>query len=142
MGWDPWHEVRKHQEINVDTRWRLPDGQYGAYDEAGKTIYLCRSLTQRERRGTLTHELLHVRRGQPAGDQWLIDKEERTVDELSARLLIDLDALIDALSWCQGRAGLECADELWTDVDTLATRLASLTDEERALLNDEHQRRN
>lgn len=141
MRWNPWHEVGQLAEISVNTRWLLPDGQYGAYDESRKTIYLCASLTQRERRCTLTHELLHAQRGQPAGDQWLIDKEERAVDALGARLLIELDALIDALAWCQGLAGLECADELWADLDTLSVRIATLTDTERLHLEREMRRR-
>lgn len=142
MRWNPWRAVQGLDGVSVDTRWQLPEGQSGAYDESGKTIYLCRSLTQVQRRSALTHELVHAHRGPPGGDEWLIDKEERAVDQISARLLVDLEALMDALSWCQGRAGVECADEVWTDLDTLTTRIASLTEAERAVLNAEFQRRN
>lgn len=50
--------------------------------------------------------------------------EERIVDELAARRLIDLPELIDGLRWTRDLE--ELADALWVDRPTLSTRMATL----------------
>ncbi|WFR74376.1 hypothetical protein P9209_14685 [Prescottella defluvii] len=53
------------------------------------------------------------------------------MDELAARSLITIEALIDGLRWCRGVTDAELADEVWTDQHTLNVRLATLTPAER-----------
>lgn len=94
-----------------------------------RRIYLHPHQSQAQRRSTLAHELAHVElRHGPGGTAG----EERDASELAARWLVPLDRLVDAARWA--RSVGELADELWVDVDTVETRLAILTDEERAEL--------
>ncbi|WP_242657903.1 hypothetical protein [Mycobacterium kubicae] len=48
------------------------------------------------------------------------------MDELAPRRLIPLPALIDAYRWCPAGHPAELADELWVDIPTLRTRMATL----------------
>ncbi|MFV8136484.1 hypothetical protein ACNQR7_02820 [Mycolicibacterium senegalense] len=99
----------------------------------GDTIWLCKTLTQAERRSTLTHELLHVARG--IAPPQLQAREERQVDELAARRLISLNDMLRGLRSAQDDR--ELADALWTDVHTVRVRRETLTPVEVAWL-DEH----
>lgn len=77
--------------------------------------------SQRQRRCTATHELVHAERGhQGACDRRL----ERKVDEEAARRLIPLDALAEALLWCVDE--WELAEDLWVDQATVRVRLDTL----------------
>lgn len=89
---------------------------------------MCNTLTQAERRSTLTHELIHLDRGLVP----LVHRarEERRVDALAARRLIPLPDLLRGLQWAQDDH--ELAEELWTDVHTVRVRRESLTIAERA----------
>lgn len=91
--------------------------------QRGTRIWLCRTLTQVERRCTLTHELIHQERGLVA-DPAAAAREELVVDEIAARRLITLPALIDGLRW--SRQPRELADQLWVDEPTLHTRMNTL----------------
>ncbi len=64
-------------------------------------------------------------------------REERVVEELTARRMIRLPDLVDALLWCQCRTDDETAEELWVDHDVLLTRIRTLTPGERKWV--EHQ---
>lgn len=88
-------------------------------------------LTQSERRSTLAHELVHLDRG-PAvkGHE---DREERVVSEEAARWLIPIEKLADGLVWAFDDT--ELADLLWVDLDTVQTRLVTLTSAETAYIN-------
>ncbi|BBZ85105.1 hypothetical protein MA5S0422_3942 [Mycobacteroides abscessus 5S-0422] len=98
----------------------------------GNTIWLCKSLTQAERRSTLTHELIHVDRGiAPVIHR---AREEHYVDVLAARRLIPLPALLRGLQWTND--DYELAEELWTDVHTVRVRRQTLTPAERDWLAD------
>ncbi|ORJ99831.1 hypothetical protein A6F58_00535 [Prescottella equi] len=106
------------------------------------TVYLCRSLTQRERRATLTHELMHVVRGVVPRDlAWLEEKEDRVVDRLAARQLIDIEEFIDALCWAGHSTNDECAEELWVDLDMLEVWVDSLSETEIEYIRSEVDRR-
>ena len=54
------------------------------------------------------------------------------MEQATARALIELGALGEALSWSLDRH--EVAEVLWVDVDTLMTRLQHLHPSERAML--------
>lgn len=124
----PWHLLRDtHPDVLVVHTDALPDGVLGATD--GHVIWLDRDQTQAERRCTLLHEITHIERGH-AGCQ--DPRTEAAVEAETARLLIRLEALGEALAWSRWED--EVADELWVDTATLRARVASLTDAERAYL--------
>ena len=112
----------------------LPDGLLGYTDLSAGVIWLDRSLTQVERRCTLTHELEHVHRGHIPRDPVLLAREEDLVEQLSARRLVSLRELIDALLWSDHES--EVADELWVDGPTLRARIAGLAADERAAIEE------
>jgi hypothetical protein len=94
------------------------------------TIWLCRTLTQAERRSVLTHELQHLQRGIAApGFQ---AREERIVDELAARRLVPIEDLTRALRATRDTDAL--AEELWVDRHTIQTRMSTLDPIETAEL--------
>ena len=111
----------------------LDSETWGYYDAESQVIRLDSQLTQVERRCTLQHEILHAQRGdEPCATAWHEAKQERLVDRLAARRLVDLTALADELAWATDE--FELADALWIDVATLRARLAGLTSTERQWL--------
>lgn len=119
--WHPWRVAgERYPHINVVCSHQLPRRIRGLFD--GATIWLCSTLTQAERRSALTHELQHAARG--LAPLPYRAREERIVDELAARTLVPLPGLIEALRWT--RDTRELAEELWTDVHTVTTRMATL----------------
>lgn len=121
--WHPWRTLRDHHiDVDVTCRYQLPDRFMGL--QLGRRIWLCATLTQAERRCTLTHELVHRERGSVPEDPVAAAAEERAVDAIAARRLITLSALADALRW--SRHPREVADELWVDEPTLQTRMSTL----------------
>jgi len=127
--WNPWGTAGRLWR-HVDIIWwhELPNGVRGLV--RGGTIWLCRTLTQAERRCTLTHELIHLERG--IGDHIYRDAEEHAVDAETARRLISLPRLAEALRVTRNPA--ELADALWVDTATLRTRMATLDPLETAEL--------
>lgn len=126
----PWRDLRVFADWTVEWVSHLPPGRWGRTLHAEKKIQLVDGMTQAERRCTLDHELDHVRHGPVSvGPTW-----EARIDRASARRLIPLENLIEGLI----RVGnpYELAEELWVDVPTLLVRLADLTDEEVARVND------
>jgi hypothetical protein len=122
--WHPWRFLADcFPHVVVDHSHELPEHLMGY--RQGNTIWLCKTLNQAERRSTLTHELHHLLRGDvPTWSRHATVREERIVSELSARQLITLDQLIDALKWTQHPD--ELAEELWTDTPTVRCRLQTL----------------
>ncbi|WP_102140884.1 hypothetical protein [Mycobacterium hubeiense] len=121
--WHPWRTLRDHHaDVDVTCRHRLPDQIMGL--QRGARIWLCRTLTQAERRCTLTHELVHRERGPVPTDPVAAAREERIVDEIAARRLIALTALVNGIRW--SRHPRELAEHLWVDEPTLNTRMATL----------------
>ncbi|AOT25779.1 peptidase [Mycobacterium phage Tortellini] len=119
--WNPWAEAgQRWRHIQIVWWHELPEGVRGLVRDG--TIWLCRTLTQAERRSTLTHELVHLERGIP--HHVYREMEERAVDVETARRLIPLSALIDALR--ESRDPADLAEALWTDEHTVTVRLEAL----------------
>lgn len=97
-----------------------------------KVILLERSRTTSERRCDLAHAIAHIELGH--GDRRNKGHEKAAV-RLSAKMLIDLDPLGEALTACQGRVDEDCADLLRVDVETLRARLECLHPAERGYLS-------
>lgn len=108
----------------------LPEQVRGVYDVATHTVWLERRLTQRERRCTLEHELVHAERGDaPLADPVANAKQEQLVHREAARRLIPVEHLADALRWAiEARELAECLD---VDLPTLQARLDALNTAER-----------
>lgn len=139
MTWHPWRHLRDHHpHIHVS----YPSGGTGCLGRWTKDgIEINGSSNQRERRCTLTHELVHVERGPVPCDLHLAMREEDAVDRIASQRLIELDRLIDVLAWNRYRVDDETAEELWVDLPTLLTRVRHLTDDERVLIDRELERR-
>lgn len=106
----------------MSCRSRLPDQLMGM--QRGSRIWLNHTLTQAERRCTLTHELVHRERGVTPFVGLAAVREERVVDEIAARRLVTIPALVDGLRWTRDPG--ELADHLWVDEPTLQTRMNTL----------------
>ncbi len=119
----PWRRLRSMTA--VDVQWHRTPGVLGATDGA-TVIVLHPDQSQAQRRCTLAHELAHIELGHVHGAS---ASEESAARLLAARRLIEMPALLDALSWAEDLR--EVADELWVDEDTLMARLDGLTCNER-----------
>lgn len=113
----PWRTLRDLQHI--DLIWTdLPLGVRGATDGLGR-IWVDRQLLQRERRCTLAHELVHIRRRHTEPQPEAV---ERSVDREAARwLLPDIKAVGESLAWAHNLH--EAADDLWVTDRFLTIRL-------------------
>lgn len=125
-AWDPWDALTtRHPHVCVRYTPHLPAHMLGATD--GSTIWLATDQSSSERRCTLAHELIHIELGhhccQPA-------RVEQAVEAEAARRLIPLGRLQAALAWTACEA--ETAEALDVDVAMLRTRIAGLTEVERA----------
>lgn len=127
----PWRAFRHLPDWRLDLA-LLPDGLLGVTSWGTRTVTLDRRLLQAERRCTICHETIHIERGPLPSDPVLAAREEAAVEVEAARRLIQLDDLASALAWAHNVS--EAADELWVDVPTLQTRLANLSEIERAHL--------
>lgn len=117
--WHPWRTLRERSDIVV--HWAdLPRGLLGVTD--GVSVWLARDQLQAERRCTLTHELIHIELDHHGCQPRAV---ERAVAIEAARRLVPIDDLCRVAVWA--RSTEEAAEELWVDVDTLLTRLESLT---------------
>lgn len=135
--WNPWRHLRdQYPGVTVHTHRCLPDGTTGM--QRPDIMWLDRRLLQSERRSTLAHEIIHLERGLVPDARWR-GREERAVDTIAARRLVDLDELVDALLWTRQRD--ELATELWLDAGMLAALVGSITDAERAWIDAELERR-
>ena len=117
---NPWAELRARPHLALV--WTdLPLGVRGMTD--GTTIYLARGLSQRERRVTLCHELIHAEMGhtshQPPAVERIVERET------ARRLLPDLDQVRAALAWATTLD--EAAHELWVTSAVLETRLSDMS---------------
>lgn len=130
--WHPWREARArgHLRISFDA----PTTVRGRHGRDGR-VELHPTMTPAERRSTLAHELVHDERQVYPRDVVLAVKEERTVETIAARRLIDLERLVEVLRWT--RNATEAAEELWVDVLMLLA-LSPVTDRGRAAL-DQHE---
>lgn len=124
--WHPWRALRGLPHVTLRQA-ELPPFVRAATD--GRQILMHPELLQRERRSSLTHELVHIERGDTcacdAGDESRVRQE-------TAHRLITLEALAAALAWTRDIA--ELAEELWVDEITVRTRLEHLHPSERHYL--------
>lgn len=131
--WHPWRHAAEHYpDVIISCHRELPEQMWGLTNFSLRKVWICKRLRQVHRRCTLTHELIHLERG-PVPPHLQAD-EERIVDELAARRLIELPDLIEALRWTQDPT--ELAEGLWVDRSTLKTRMNTLDPVEVA--NIEH----
>ena len=138
--WHPWrHLQRCYPHIDVTFPRCLKLGCLGEWNADG--IAIDGTSNQRERRCTLTHEIVHIERGPVPNDPHLAVKEERVVECITARRLITLETLIDALVWNRLQVNDEMAEELWVALPTLQHRVRDLTDCERQYIDQELERR-
>lgn len=114
--------------------WEPMDGLLGRIDWATRTITMDPGQGQAERRCTIAHEIEHVRRGPTPPDPVLIARDELAVDKATARRMIPIRRLGDALAWsCDP---VEVAHELWVDLRTLRVRMEHLHPSERHYLRE------
>ncbi|QDF16213.1 helix-turn-helix DNA binding domain protein [Gordonia phage Malachai] len=128
----PWREARKRSHLWIELV-ELPDDHRGCI--RGDRVIIGVDDPQSTRRCTLTHELVHDERRIFPTDRVLRAREELRVERIAARRLIALERLVDALVWT--RRTEEVAEELWVDVPMLVTLVQSLTDEERAWIDEQ-----
>lgn len=93
MRYHPWRHLRDdHPHIHVT----YPTGETGCLGRwTAEGIRINGLSTQRERRCTLTHEIVHVERGPVSSDLRLAMREEEIVERITAQRLIELDRLVD-----------------------------------------------
>ena len=132
----PWRDARGRPHLDIAFV-DLPIDVRGC--QAGDRVELHRKQSQRERRSTLAHELVHDERRIYPDDPVLAEREEIVVERIAARRLIDLEQLVDVICW--SRDAEEIAAELWVDAAMLTAFVQSLTDDERAYIDREMERR-
>lgn len=120
----PWRRLRAQPEIDVT--WPVMPGRLGSTD-GSTAIRMHPHQSQVQRRCTLAHELAHIELGHTGG---CTPATEREAAQHAARLLIDMDDLLDALRWADDLR--EVAECLWVVEETLLARYDGLTSEERA----------
>lgn len=123
----PWRRLRERLPDWDVVLHQLPAGVLAGTDTANRRIWLDSRQLQAQRRCSLDHELIHAEAGD-VGCQG--PSREREIGQASARRLIPIAALVDAVKWAHDRA--ELADDLWVDLATLQCRLDHLHPAERA----------
>lgn len=120
-GVNPWAVLRESPGVTLRFA-PLPDGQVAetCFDTA--TVTLAPGLKQRERNDAMMHELVHVERG--SVHEAYAEREEQVVEEETARRLIPLAALLDALRWT--RDVHQLAVELHCTTETVLTRFNTM----------------
>lgn len=127
--WNPWNQLRdRWSTITYRPISSLPGGVLGCTD--GHNIYIVDGLTTAERRCVLTHELIHLERGEYTHQSKRI---ECFIEQEAARRLISFENLLE-VDWTQPLEKI--ADDLWVDEATLEVRLATLSEPERRRLHD------
>lgn len=132
--WDPEEALAtEHPDVTIHhvPAHQLPPDTLAVVHYREKRVDVLAGQPTRQRLCTLAHEYVHIQRGPVPG--WLTPREERTVDQIAARLLISDDALADALTWCRDEH--ELADMLHVDVPTMIARLEGLSDAETREVN-------
>jgi hypothetical protein len=133
VTYSPWTTLRNQPDILVHScdldgadAWWCPDE---------RVVLLHHELGQAARRSRLTHELVHIERGdQPGPTDWHDRKIERTVEAEAARRLVALEHLADCLAWTLDVD--EVAELLWVDERIVRARLDNLTLDERTYIDE------
>lgn len=114
---------------------RLPAGLGGLYDHPTRTIFIDDRLNCGARRATEEHERVHAERGDSrCEDPWFNTKQENLVENETARRLIPVEELAEALVWC--RDDHELAEYLEVDRKLILARRKILTEIEIAYINE------
>ena len=127
MRYHPWRHARD-LDLTIEL---VPNLRARGTYSAG-LVQIRQGLSQRERRATLAHEIVHYERGDEgvACSRWHLQKLERQVHLVAARRLITIEDLADAVI---SEPDYHCmAHKLWVDDYTFRLRLAHVTDKERA----------
>lgn len=107
----------------------LPGGVRAATDGESR-VWMRTGMSQVQRRCSLAHELVHLRRRhrgcQTEAVEWSVRRE------VARRLIPDIHVLADELTWAH--TAHEAADHLWVTTEVLRDRLGGLHPAERALL--------
>jgi len=127
--YDPWEHCAQLGLRVIRRDLRKP--HRALWHPPSRTVILERSLSQRERRCSLAHEIVHVERGDECRQAARV---EVAVHAVAARRLVTLEELVAGLRWTKSPHVL--ADELWVDVPTLECRVDSLTDHERLWIDE------
>lgn len=117
-----------HLQVVAD----LPDG-VRALTDGERAVWLRAGMSQVQRRCTIAHELVHLRRQHRGCQPPAVEAAVRR--EVARRLLPDVHHLAEELAWAHSMA--EAADALWVTRQVLGDRLEALHPAERAHL---HQR--
>ena len=119
--WNPWGDLRHLVEVTLMFE-PLVGRKMGRTCFRTSTITLDSSLLQRERNDALAHERIHLERG-PAVVGFE-DADERAVQIETARRLIPIGALCQALRWT--RNVRELAEELHCTPETVVVRMTTM----------------
>lgn len=122
----PWRLLRSLPHVTLE--WVRMVGRVGETNGVD-LIRLHPDQLQVERRVAITHELVHLERGHTSGCNTRVEAGVRAE---TARRLVTIDALLDALAWTQDWD--EAADHLWVTVEVLRDRIDHLTPAERDAL--------
>lgn len=130
--YDPWRDAgERHSDVIIRRTDCLP--ARGAWFADARVILIERTLLRAERNTVLAHELAHVDLAhERSGRKWFDRRQERDADTLAASRLVTVEDLADALAWAL--CPEEVAHELDVTVDVVRRRIRSLTDDEKATI--------
>lgn len=128
--WHPWRALRERSEITV--RWERMDGRLGSWCADTRTIRMHPGQGQAQRRVTATHEQIHAERGHRGCQP---DAVELSVKKTTARRLVSIYDLVDAVLFYGEHNVSALAEELWVDVETVQIRLEHLHPAEAGYLS-------
>lgn len=132
LVYDPGADAAERYPDITIRRAELPFA-HAAYLPRRGLILINRALSRRGWKCALAHELVHLDEGHPqAGSDVLEIRQEAATDRETARRLITLDALADALRWALGPD--EVADELDVEGAVVRNRIRHLTDAEKTYI--------
>jgi hypothetical protein len=133
--WHPWRAIRG---LDVTVLWERREGLLGSWDDDSRTMTFHPDQSQRQRRCTAAHELVHAELGHRGHCD---GKADLRVHKEASRRLISIYALGEAIVIYGEQDREALADELWVDVDTLRTRMDWLHPAERGYLRRRLERR-
>lgn len=137
---NPWRHLHEHHpDISVQFVDLGGTGCMGLWTIDG--IKIERTCNQRERRCCLTHEICHIESGPMPKDARAAHIEERAVKLRTAKLLITMEHLVNALVEHDFLINDHTAESLWVTLPVLRTRMERLTDAEHTYINLELARR-
>ena len=111
----------------------LPGDRVGEFDRDRNLIILDPRTSKTTQRCTLVHEMIHWERGDvKTGHGWFDARIEHHVEMETARRLICVEDLADAMEWAEHPQ--EVAEMLDVDLPVLARRVDILTFEESQYL--------